>query len=221
MLTRAAVLFVCLVASAAFIARSNHSEPVMPRAALDTFPVQIGEWNGRRDPPVDKEVLDVLGADDYTGVTYLTPDRAGISLFVAYYASQREGDTMHSPLNCLPGAGWEPLSKGTLTIPVAESAGAPAATRPISVNRYVIQKGLDRLMVIYWYQSHGRIVASEYWGKFYLLKDSIALNRTDGALVRVIAAVPPDDPSGEATAESLAVRFVQSMFPLLSRYLPA
>jgi EpsI family protein len=124
---------------------------------------------------------------------------------------------MHSPLNCLPGAGWEPVSKAPLS--VAVPGASPDAPDPeIVINRYVIQKGIDRELVLYWYQSHGRVVASEYWGKFYLVRDAVRLNRTDGALVRVIAPIVGDD--GEGRAEATAVQFIQTLFPALSGYLP-
>jgi EpsI family protein len=219
MLARAVILFVCFVTAAGIVARANESEPVVLRASFDLFPMQIDEWRGIQYPPLDEITLSVLGADDYVNRAYVTPERSGVGLFIGYYQSQRQGDTMHSPLNCLPGAGWEPLSKTTMAIPVASSAGASEA--PIVVNRYVIQKGLERQLVLYWYQSHGRVVASEYWGKYYLVRDSIRLHRTDGALVRVIAPINPRAAAGEADAERLAVQFVKSMFPVLGGYLPA
>jgi EpsI family protein len=219
MLARAVILFVSFVTVAGIVARANESEPVLLRASFDLFPMEIGQWRGTQFPPLDEITLSVLGADDYLHRAYTTPERAGVGFFVGYYESQRQGDTMHSPLNCLPGAGWEPLSKTTMAIPVASSA-ADTSESPIVVNRYVIQKGLERQLVIYWYQSHGRVVASEYWGKYYLVRDSIRLHRTDGALVRVIAPIDARAQNGEADAERLAVQFVKTMFPLLGGYLP-
>jgi EpsI family protein len=148
---------------------------------------------------------------------YVSPDRAGLSLYVGYYNSQRQGDSIHSPLNCLPGAGWEPLSKSFVKIPVTMAG----RTTEIDANRYIIQKGLDRQLVLYWYQSHGRTVASEYWSKFYLIRDAVRLNRTDAALVRVIVPIVPNRDGAETTAETQAMDFVGSMFPVLSNYLPS
>jgi EpsI family protein len=85
----------------------------------------------------------------------------------------------------------------------------------------VIQKGLDRQVVLYWYQSHGRVVASEYWSKIYLVLDSIRLNRSDAALVRVIAPVDEARPNAEIDAERSAISFVQAMFPTLDAFLPS
>jgi len=219
MLARATIVFVCLTAGAAFVAHANHSEAVPLRAPFDQFPMQIDEWRGVQQPPMDPKILAVLGANDYLTRAYFADDRSGVGLYIGYYESQRQGDTMHSPLNCLPGAGWEPVSKTTMTIPLAGSAATPSASQ-ISVNRYVIQQGLERDLVLYWYQSHGRVVASEYMSRFYLINDSIRLNRTDGSLVRVIASIPSNVEDGEASAERLAVRFVKDLFPVLGNYLP-
>ena len=134
--------------------------------------------------------------------------------------TQRQGDTIHSPLNCLPGSGWEPVSKRALDIDVSEAAPAASASRRITINRYVVQNGLNREMVLYWYQSHGRVVASEYFNKFFLVADAIRIHRTDAALVRVIVHIP-DDRGGEAEAEGEGVRFVKSLFPILGAFVPA
>ena len=218
MFRRSLILFVCLIVSAGIVARADRAEPVPIRQTLDLFPMTLGEWRGFQEAPFSKEILAVLGVNDYLARAYFTPDRSGVGLYIGYYQSQRQGDTMHSPLNCLPGAGWEPLSKSAMNLTVnANPEGEP---RAIEINRYVIQKGIDKQLVLYWYQAHNRVVASEYWGKFYLISDAVRMNRTDGSLVRVIAPVTRQE-SGEAGAEAAAVRFVKTMFPLLSSYLPA
>jgi EpsI family protein len=121
---------------------------------------------------------------------------------------------MHSPLNCLPGAGWTPVRSDRIAL--APSGGA-APQDSVRINRYVIEKGLDRQVVLYWYQSHGRVIASEYWGKIYLVLDALRLNRTDGALVRIMAPVL----TSEAEAERDALEFARTLAPLLGRYLPS
>jgi EpsI family protein len=214
---RALILFACLIASAGLMSRANRPEPAPARETLDQFPMKLAEWQGVQQPPFTKDILAVLGVDDYLTRAYFTPDRSGVGLYIGYYQSQRQGDTMHSPLNCLPGAGWEPLSKSDLRVTVPE--GGEGATRDIEINRYMIQKGLERQLVLYWYQAHNRVVASEYWGKFYLVADAVRMNRTDGSLVRVIVPVSTAEGS-EALAEANALRFVKSMFPLLPRFLP-
>jgi EpsI family protein len=211
------VLFVCFVAATGVIARASHIEPVPVRSSFDTFPMQVGAWRGSVLPPFPESIMAVLRVDDYVNRVYYAPARYGAGLYIGYYRSQRQGDSIHSPMNCMPGAGWEPVSRQTLTIPVDGTAGASA----IAVNRYVIQKGMDRQLVLYWYQSHGRVVANEYWSKFYLIRDAVRLNRTDAALVRVIVPIPSNVDEGESKAEQQATEFVRSMFPLLSTYLPA
>ena len=219
MLKRVWILFACMVVSAGVVARADRAEPVPIRQTLDRFPVSVGGWSGTPTAPFTKDILDVLGVDDYLTRIYFTANRAeGAGLYIGYYQSQRQGDTMHSPLNCLPGAGWEPVSKSYLKIDVPQDEGS----RQIEVNRYMIRKGLDRQLVLYWYQAHDRVVASEYWGKVYLVADAVRMNRTDGALVRVTVPVGTDEAgAGERAAEASAIRFVQALFPHLNDYLPA
>ena len=219
MVARALILFACLTVGAVAVARADRAEPVSERLPFDSFPMVFGGWSGVKEPPLEPKILAILGVDDYLTRAYFTADRkAAAGLYIGYYGSQRQGDTMHSPLNCLPGAGWEPLSRGAMRLNVSRSPGA--APTEVTINRYMIQKGLDRQLVLYWYQSHGRVVASEYWGKFYLVKDAVQLNRTDGSMVRVIVPVIGGD-SGEAAAEKTAVGFVQELFPLLEGFLPS
>jgi EpsI family protein len=178
--------------------------------------MHVGEWTGVQGPPFSKEVLDVLRADDYLTRSYYTPEHAAIGLYIGFWKSQRQGDTIHSPLNCLPGAGWEPVSQATVKLADLTGVASPGAT----VNRVVIQKGLDRQLVFYWYQSHGRIVGSEYWSKYYLVADAVRMNRTDGAIVRVIAPVAQDTAAAERQAEHQAVTFIKGLLPQLDAFFP-
>jgi EpsI family protein len=217
MVIRALIVFVALVAASGVIARAERSEPVPPRQSLDAFPMTINGLRGRNDPPLSDKERAILGADDYMVRTYFAPDRA-VGLYVGYWESQKRGDTVHSPLNCLPGSGWEPLSHTKLAVPLPRGS---AGVTPIEVNRYVIQKGLNRQLVLYWYQSHGRVVASEYWGKFYLVTDAVRYGRSDTAIVRVIAPIGSSGADAETQAERSAVEFVQQIFPLLGSYIPS
>ena len=216
-LRRAVVLSVVLLIAAAAIGRASRSEPVPPRESFATFPMDIGEWRGESADRFDQRILTVLGVDDYLNRVYVAARGRTVGLYVGFYRSQRQGDTIHSPLNCLPGAGWQPVKKQRVTIPVRDGRGG---TRHVTVNRFTIQRGLDRQVVLYWYQSHGRVVASEYRGKVYTVLDAIRLNRTDAAMVRVVSPVdaPGDEP--EALAEKTVVGFAQALFPLLETYLP-
>ena len=154
--------------------------------------------------------------DEYLNRVYVAPDGREAGLYIGYYRSQRQGDAIHSPQNCLPGAGWESVKAGTLTIPIERGTGV--APRRIEVARYVIQKGLDRALVLYWYQSHGRVIAGDYRAKIFSIIDAVRLNRTDAALVRIVT--PILDNETETASETRASAFVQSIFPLTGRYLP-
>ena len=213
-LTRAIALCCLLAATTVFLANARRTERTVTRTSFETFPMTIGGWKSVVDPPMDEAILKVLGVDDYLSRVYYKPD-AAVGLYIGFYGSQRQGDTIHSPLNCLPGAGWEPVSEGRLRIANADGAG-----RDITVNRYVVQKGLDRQLVLYWYQSHGRVVASEYTSKLYLIHDAIRMNRTDGSMVRVIAPIKVGATDNGASAERLAESFVRVIFPMLPAYLP-
>jgi EpsI family protein len=217
-MTRALILTAMFLTAAGYIAHAEQSEPIPLRLTLSAFPMELPGWRGRQEPPLDDAVLKVLGVNDYLTRAYFTKTTAA-GLYVGFWNSQRQGDTIHSPLNCLPGSGWEPLSKRAM--PIAIAAAGATGPRTIEVNRYVVQKGIDRQMIIYWYQSHGRVVASEYLSKFFLVKDAITMNRTDAALVRVIVPIGHDAGGGEATAEQSAVEFVRILFPVLTNYLPA
>jgi len=227
--TRAFVLSGCLLVSAGYLAQATNYEQVPIRAPLAELPMQLAPWQGARAEDLDKDVLAVLGVDDYINRVYRAQAGAPLGLYIGYYKSQREGESMHSPLNCLPGAGWIPMSSGRLAIPVQLSAsgsavGSSPQTPPstIEVNRYVVQKGGETMLVLYWYQSHGRVIASEYWGKIYMVLDAIRTNRTDAALVRVIVPVTnTGGGSSEQQAERVASDFVRTIFPLLGQHLPA
>jgi len=212
---RAGVLAATLLGCSAYLAHASHAEVIPIREPLESLSMSIDGWRGVRAPDFDARVMSVLGVDDYVNRIYrsATDD---IGLYVGYYRSQRQGDAIHSPLNCLPGAGWQPTDVNRLDLDVRSANGVP---RLIEVNSVAIQKGEDSAIALYWYQSHGRVIASEYWGKFYLVADAIRLNRTDAALVRIISPVRRDEPSSEPAA-ARAAAFAQAVFPLLDRRLP-
>ena len=197
-----------LLASTILLHALSHGEPVPISAPLDSFPKALGQWAGE-DLPLDPRVDNALKADARLLRQYLAPRHDPVWLFIAYYKSQRLGETVHSPRSCLPGAGWEPVSGRRETVLVAPG-------RPIVLNRFLVQKGIDRQLVFYWYQSHGRAVASEYRAKAYLVADAIHLNRTDGALVRISVPLLGSEVDGEKTAQE----FIHEMYPLLAHYIP-
>jgi EpsI family protein len=218
MIVRTAIVVCLLLGAGVYSARLGSTEVSVAREPLRALPLDVGGWHGRDATPLADDVLGTLGVDDYVNRFYV-PETAPASsanaaastpvgLYVGYYASQRQGDTIHSPQNCLPGAGWRPVEAGRASI--------DAGGRTLEVNRYVIQKGLDRQVVLYWYQGRGRVVANEYTNKALLMLDAARLNRTSGGLVRVMA---PVQTTAEATTEGLT-RFVAALFPHLERHLP-
>jgi EpsI family protein len=217
MRARLLVLSACLLVGATLVARANDAEQVPLRAPLANMSRQIGLWAGRDEPQLTSDIVAVLGVDEYINRAYV--DGAGqpsvpVWLYVGYYKSQREGDTIHSPLNCIPGSGWQPVRSARPQITV------PGATSPITVNRLLIEKGIERQVVVYWYQAHGRVVASEYWSKLFMVYDAVRLNRSDAALVRVISPVLSSD-SDSTAAENRVTKFVQQLFPQLNAHLPS
>ena len=165
----------------------------------------------QQDMPLDKETLDVLQADDILSRVYRNAGSGTYAtLFVAYFQTQRTGKTPHSPKNCLPGSGWVPTESGYLTIPIE------GQSTPISVNHYVVSRGDNQSVVLYWYQSRDRVVASEYSAKLFTVADAIRYNRSDTSLVRVVIGV---DRGSSKTATDEAIQFVQSFFQPLKSYL--
>jgi EpsI family protein len=207
MIARAAIAMTILVAASLISSRTIRAdEAQIPREALGTLPSTIDGWQGRSAPLAD-DVLEQLGVDDYVNRTYVKGS-APIGLYIGYYASQRQGDTIHSPQNCLPGAGWHPVSSRIREI---TSGG-----RTLRVNEYIIEKGLSRQVALYWYQGRGRVIASEYANKALLMLDAARLHRTNGGLVRVLAPVSVS--TDETTKDAAA--FAAALFPFLDRYLP-
>lgn len=209
---RFALATVLIGLTAILLQARGRSEIVPKSRPLSAFPAQLGNWDST-PIALDKDTLEVLGAGDFLERIYQDP--AGklpeVDLFLAYFASQRAGDTIHSPQHCLPGAGWNPEEKDRITLALPGHAPFPA-------NRYVISKAESRRLVLYWYWAHDRGVASEYWAKFYLVKDAIRMNRSDGALVRItISMLPGETPDA---AEQRALPFASRVVPLLDDYIP-
>jgi EpsI family protein len=203
---------VFMLSAAAYLSGRTTPEPMVARESFASFPSTIGDWTGREAEPFTADILAVLGVDEHVSRIYRN-GRADVALYIGYYRSQRQGDTIHSPLNCLPGAGWQPMTRRYKTVSV------PGGSYPIRVNEILIQKGLDRQLVLYWYQSHGRVEPNEYWSKVFMVYDAVRLNRTDAALVRVVTPLDLNDEEGNHAA-ARATQFVETMYPLLGSYLP-
>ena len=208
MARRAAMVVVVLLVARFYIAHLSSAEAVVQREPLSALPLTIGSWQGHDAAPLADDVLAQLGVDDYVNREYFMAGSAPVGVYIGYYASQRQGDTIHSPQNCLPGAGWRPIETGT--------ADLQSGARTVRVNQFVIQKGLDRQLVFYWYQGRGRVIANEYRNKAALMLDAARLHRTNGGLVRLIAPID----SNVADAKTALSTFAAQLFPHLDRHLP-
>jgi EpsI family protein len=182
------------------------STALQEHRALRGFPTAIAGLHSR-DLPFDAEVVRVIGVDDYTNREYFGDGRT-IELYIGYYKDQRSGDAIHSPKNCLPGEGWEPIRSSRLQI--------GSADKPVLVNEYIVEKGPSRDLVLYWYQTHGRIVASEYWAKYWLVADGVRHRGTDGAMIRIWTTAE----DGEERAQARATDFARRVYPQVSEFLP-
>lgn len=204
------LLVLILVAGVLVNAWSYLGEAHVERKQLKDFPQNIGAWQRTgSDQILDDETLKVLRASDYLLRDFRKSDGQAANLYVGYYASQRSGATYHSPLNCLPGSGWTLSEPGKATIALPDGSSFIA-------NKYVIQNGDYKSLMIYWYQGRGRNVASEYWGKVYTVFDSVRLRRSDGAMVRVTVPIR----GSEATAEQTAIEFASTASNVLPEFVP-
>lgn len=209
----ARVLTIVLLLQAAAFYGFSRNEKTPPHRALENFSIDSGGWTLVQNVDIDKDTLEVLKADDLLSRIYENKNNGKLAtLFVAYFSTQRTGKTPHSPKNCLPGSGWTPSQSGTIDIRI------PGEKDPIRVNRYIVARGDNQSAVLYWYQSHNRVIASEYAAKIFTVTDSIRYNRSDTSLVRVIV---PVQGGNTEDAVATAVSFVQTMFEPLKQYLPA
>jgi len=179
------------------------------RAALGEFPLQLDGWQGVRSS-LEPVYLDALKLDDYLLANYQGATGTPVNVWIAYYDSQRKGQSAHSPRSCLPGGGWEfeTLAPRRLN----------TSTGDLTVNRGIIRHGTERQLVYYWFQQRGRVVTNEYLVKWYILRDAITRNRTDGALVRLMAPLPPG--ADDAVVERDLTQLTGMLSGQLSRYVP-
>ncbi|HVS20863.1 MAG TPA: EpsI family protein [Pyrinomonadaceae bacterium] len=174
-------------------------EARVSRRPLKDFPAQLGAWRQvGGDFRFDEETEKVLRADDYISRNFESPDGRVASFYVGYYATQRNGATYHSPLNCLPGSGWTMSDGARITITPADGGAQ------FEANRYVVENGKDRALMVYWYQGRGRATASEYWGKIYTVMDSVRWRRSDGAMVRLMVPLGNSEEEAQKAAVELA-----------------
>ncbi len=206
----ASLVILCLAGIVTFFI-SSRAEVIPDRSRFATFPTRIGHWQGQTsllDPQVERGLV---GLDDYILSDYKESDGKIINLYVGYYASQRKDGQPHSPSDCIPASGWritklEPISY--------RENGAE-----LPLNRAVIEKNSTEQLVYYWFDERGRKIANEHLARWYLHLDTIFMNRTDGALVRLVTQIQRDETERDADERLRA--FIGDALPILSEYLPA
>lgn len=211
MMKRTIVAVIIMITTAVFLEFISSSEAIQPKKAFDHFPLQIGEWRGEVSR-FDDKIYEVLGVDDSILSNYRAKGGKPVQLYVGYYRSQKEGDLIHSPKNCMPGGGWN------ITDVSIEALEFPDRTHgEIDIIKLILEKGDQKQVTLYWFQSRGRFISSEYWQKIYLVIDSITKHRTDGSFVRLIS---PITISEETTTEYMK-DFARLLIPILREYIPS
>lgn len=205
------IIIFILVVTAIVTAFATDSEQVPPSLPFNEFPLTIGPWQGQATQ-MDEQVYNILGVEDYIMANFHKPSGELINFYVGYYQSQRNGDIIHSPKNCMPGAGWN-ITK-TNVIPIELDVSENKKTNVIQL---LLSKGGQKMVVLYWFQSRGRIIASEYMQKIWLVVDSISKRRTDGSFVRLIAPITKD----EKTTVDLLEDFANQVYPILNKHIPS
>jgi exosortase D (VPLPA-CTERM-specific) len=190
--------------------QAHASPPLVPH--VGSLPLQIDGWTGI-DIPIDQSTLGILGPGEYLLRDYdnASQPESSIDLYIPFFPTQKAGDTIHSPANCLPGAGWIPISREVIRLVRPDGSSIP-------VNRYVVSKTGERQLVLYWFQAHGRVVASEWWAKYYLIRDSIRLNRSDGGMVRLMTPMLEGESADAAQARMM--KLGSQLLPLIDNYIP-
>lgn len=207
---RVALSCALLLGTLIFLLVRSTGEAVPIREPLASFPTALGAWEGREATFFEVEILNILKVKDYLMRRYVESGGGSLWLYIGYWDTQRKGAQMHSPKNCLPGSGWEPLEASRVTVPL------PPPYAPITLNRYLIQKDQEQQLVFYWYHSQGQVIAGEVGARIEMVKNAIIRNRTDGALIRVSSPVSESVPE---TSDRL-ITFIQAMYPILGEHLP-
>lgn len=211
------VVLLLLLLTFGLVHLRGDTDRVPPSTPLAALPSALGPWKGT-DIPISSGILEVLGKGIFLNRVYqpssaLPNDTrpAPVGLFIGYFPTQRSGQSIHSPQNCLPGSGWSFESSGVANL--SDGNG-----KPLRVGEYVISNGVDRQEVFYWYRTHGHDIANDYVAKFRMLADAILYSRTDAALIRV--TTPFLNGESQRDAHIRALRFTEQVIPLLPAYIP-
>jgi EpsI family protein len=181
------------------------------RKSFADFPETLGDWRSAGDQKIDRDSMKILQVDDYIMRSYQNSEGDTISLYIGFFNCQVEGKGIHSPRQCLPGAGWSAVSSSVYQMPARNHN-----SEEVPVNKFVMQKGGERQLYIFWYHGRGRIYASEYWNKIYLIWDGLTKRRTDGALIRINSSVEGNNDD----AFKKQIEFIKLLFPMLEEYIP-
>lgn len=209
---RPLIVSVLLLLALGFTEYISRAENVPTKRPFSKFPLKIDDWQGIEDR-FEQEIYNILGVDDSFLGNFKTADGRYVQLYIGFYESQREGDIIHSPRNCMPGAGWNVAQISKETVKDAKQKAGEA-----EVIKLVLQKGVQKQIVFYWFHSRGRIISSEYYQKIYLVIDSIFRHRTDGSFVRLIAPVVDNN---EAGAVKNLKDFAEVVMPVLYDFIPS
>ena len=207
---RLAMSITLLMATFFLLALRSSGEGTPIRRPLERFPTVAGVWEGRETTILDAKIVDKLKLNDHLVRRYEDPAGRSLWTYIGYWQTQRKNAMIHSPKNCLPGNGWEPLEASRVTL------GLPAPYGAITVNRYLIQKDQERQLVLYWYHSQGQAIAGEIAARVALIGNSAVRNRTDGAIVRI--STPIYGSVSETSA--MAADYVRAVYPVLREFLP-
>jgi EpsI family protein len=198
-----------MLATFTYLKFMSHGTDVPPLKPFSTFPKQIGEFIGKEQFFSD-EIYAAVGVDDSALISYVSPMNESVQLYIGYYKSQRKGDMIHSPKNCMPGSGWEITSSSLEDVEQRDG-------KTISIIKLILEKGAEKQIVLYWFHARGRIINSEYKQKIYLVIDSIIRNRTDDSFIRLIS--PVLDKKDDETLAYMK-RFIKDLFPVLDDFIP-
>ena len=208
---RVTVIALLLLGTALFLHSRTRGEFFPPRTSLASFPVEFRNWVGT-DIPIPDEILKSLGPGEFLQRTYRNQTNPGtyVDLYLAYLPNQRALDS-HLPQDCLGASGWSTVESGTTTL-------AFPGDEPFPANRYLIAKGSDRQLVLFWYSAHGRRIAREDWMDFYLVFNKLRSNRSDSALIRMNTELRPGENPNDAEQRILSLAGLVN--PLLKNYIP-
>ncbi|HLG95796.1 MAG TPA: EpsI family protein [Bryobacteraceae bacterium] len=207
----AKLLTLVLLAQATLFYGLSRGERTIPARPLSEIPRQAQSWHMLREHALDDELRNSLRADDYLERDYADARGQTVNLFIAYFGSQKAGQSPHSPKNCLPGSGW------VWTVSDIVTARVPGRATAVEINRYIVSKGEQQAVVLYWYQSRDRVVANELRAAAFTAWDALRYNRTDTALIRVVA---PAQANQEAAATQAGLEFIETIFASIRGVLP-